>query len=694
MSDEIGKIGTAVAGIGGWAFDIRENVLTWSDETKRLFGVVSSYQPTVEAALRFYKPEAIPVIQKHFEACIKATEPHDLEPADLELEVMTATGRSVWTRFTSAAEFEAGVAVRVFGAVEDITGRKTLERDLAESNELVRVTLDSIGDGVITTDPAGHVVWLNSVAERLTGWAKDEARSKPLKEVFNLTDAKTGQRCLDPVTTCLMGGKSVGLQSHTTLHSRQGEDYGIEDSASLIRNAEGQILGAVLVFRDVSEQRRLTVQMNHRATHDALTGLINRGEFEHQLSRLLEETKLEASDHVLMYIDLDDFKVINDACGHAAGDQLLRQVSLLLQGAVRARDTVARLGGDEFGVILQTCKIEQGREIAQKICGQMELYRFAHEERRYRVGASIGVVPVDLRWQSAAAALSAADNCCYAAKRAGRNRAHLWSESNTTLMARQGAMQWVNRLEAAIDENRFVLFAQRIESTCSPTTGLHCEVLLRLREDDGSMTLPGSFLPAAERFHLMARIDTWVLHQVLEMLEADAIELECIDTISVNLSGQSIGDRAFHRDLIRMLRETRFDNKKLCFDITETAAITNIGDAKAFFEEVRALGVSIALDDFGAGASSFSYLGMLPIDYLKIDRQYVTGLDAPLNNAAVRFFCEVAKVVGAKTIAGCVERSDIRDALHAIGVDMAQGSLIHDPEPLAALLPYRVLRAL
>jgi diguanylate cyclase (GGDEF)-like protein/PAS domain S-box-containing protein len=654
----------AVAGIGGWEFDIRQNVLTWSDEIKRLFGVASSYQPTVESAMHFYKPAAIPIIQKHFEACLMSAEPYDLE-----LEIVTAQGRSVWIRFTSAAEFEDGVAVRVVGSVQDITSRKTLERDLAESNELVRVTLDSIGDAVITTDPEGHVVWLNPVAERLTGWAKDEARSKPLKEVFNLTEAETGQ---------------------PRLHSRQGADYGIEDSASPIRNAEGQILGAVLVFHDVSEQRRLSVQMSHRATHDALTDLINRAEFEHRLSRLLEEAKLEANGHVLMFIDLDHFKVINDACGHAAGDQLLCEVSMLLQGAIRGRDTVARLGGDEFGVILEFCSIEQGREIAQKICGQMELYRFAHDEGRYRIGASIGVVPVDARWQSSAAVLQAADSCCFAAKDTGRNRVHLWTESDGTLMARQGAQQWVDRLETAIDEDRFVLFAQRIEPIRGPTTGLHCEVLLRLREDDGSMIMPGSFLPAAERFHLMPRIDKWVLTQVLEMLASDAIELGRIDCIAVNLSRQSIGDRAFQRDLIRMLQEAPFDTKMLCFEITDAAVITHFCGAQAFFEEVRSLGVRVALDEFGTGSSCFGYLRMLPIDYLKIDRQYIAGLEDPLNNAAVRYFREVAQAVGIKTIAEFVERSDTRDALDVIGVDMAQGSLIHHPEPLAALLPYRL----
>ena len=407
-----------------------------------------------------------------------------------------------------------------------------------------------------------------------------------------------------------------------------------------------------------------------------------------RLSRLLAGPGPQGKRHVLMYIDLDEFKVVNDACGHHAGDLLLREVGTLLQGCVHGRDTVARLGGDEFGVLLESCHIERGQAIARTICERMESYRFAHAGRRYRIGTSIGVVPVDERWPNSAAVMQAADSCCYAAKDAGRNRVHLWVESDKALQARQGEMQWVNRLEAAIDEDRFVLYAQHIEPIAGPAGGLHCEVLLRLRDDDGSLVPPGAFLPSAERFHLAARIDRWVLQRVFAHLEAAETRMDLVDTIAINLSGQSIGDHAFHRDLIRMIRAARFDVRKLCFEITETAAITKLGDAKVFIEEVRSLGVRIALDDFGAGASSFSYLRMIPVDYLKIDGQFITRLlEDPLDNAAVRCFCEVAKVVGVRTIAEFVERADVREALCGIGVDFAQGYLIHRAEPLVQLLP-------
>lgn len=570
-------------------------------------------------------------------------------------------------------------------AVRDL---RRLQRDLADSYELVRVTLDSIGDAVITTDPEGRVQWLNPVAEAMTGWSKDEARSRPLVEVFNIVHAESRQPNVNPVAICLTQARSVGLQSHSTLISRSGAEFGIEDSTSPIRNAEGQILGAVLVFHDVTEQRRLTHEMSHRAAHDALTGLVNRAEFEARLSRLLAGLTLEGTAHVLMFIDLDEFKVVNDACGHSAGDQLLRQVSVLLQGCTRGRDTVARLGGDEFGVLLENCGIEQGQMIAQKICDQIEHYRFVHDDRRYRIGTSIGVVPVDLRWANSAAVMQAADTCCYAAKDAGRHRVHLWVESDSALQVRQAEMRWVNRLEAAMDENRFALLAQHVEPLAGPSELLHCEVLLRLVDDDGGLILPSAFLPSAERFHLASRVDRWVVRAVFAHLEAAETLMDRIGTLSVNLSGQSLGDHAFQRELIRMLRTAAFDVRKLCFEITETAVIAHLGDAKPFIEEVRSLGVRIALDDFGAGASSFSFLRMLPVDYIKIDGQFITGLlNDPLNNAAVRCICEVAKVVGVKTIAEFVEHAEIRESLRAIGVDLAQGYFIHRPEPFVRLLP-------
>jgi len=388
-----------------------------------------------------------------------------------------------------------------------------------------------------------------------------------------------------------------------------------------------------------------------------------------------------------MYIDLDQFKLVNDACGHAAGDQLLRQVAALLKQCVRTRDTLARLGGDEFGVILQFCSAEQAQRVAQEICERMDEYRFVHDERRFRIGTSIGLVPLDHRWPNTASVMQAADAACYAAKEAGRNRVHAWFDADLHLRLRHGEMQWVTRLEQALDENRFELFAQRIRPIRSASQGLHCEVLLRLREADGQLVPPGAFLPAAERFHMAPRIDRWVVRHVVEWMARERAALGHVETIAVNLSGQSISDPAFLRQVAEVVAGAHIDHRKLCFEVTETAAITNMADATAFVEAMREHGIRFALDDFGAGASSFGYLKTLKVDYLKIDGQFIRDLiEDPLDRATVRCFRDVAAAVGTRTIAEFVETAAVAALLHEIGIDYGQGYLYHRPEPIDAVL--------
>ena len=437
----------------------------------------------------------------------------------------------------------------------------------------------------------------------------------------------------------------------------------------------------------MTEQRRLSGEMSYRATHDTLTGLINRAEFEARLNRALAKSHEDRSVHALLFIDLDQFKLVNDACGHSVGDQLLQQVSKLLGESVRARDTLARLGGDEFAVILEHCTAEQAQRVAQQICERMDDFRFMHDERRFRIGASIGLVPVDNRWGTTAAVIQAADTSCYAAKEAGRNRVHTWFDTDQAMRARHGEMQWAARLEQALDENRFTLFAQRIEALDGQQHGLHAEVLVRMIDSDGSLVQPVAFLPAAERFHFASRIDRWVLRHAIDAL-ALSKDLPSITTLCVNLSGQSIGDRAFHRQALDILTQAGPQLcSRLCMEITETAAVTNMADASVFIDQVRALGVRIALDDFGAGASSFGYLKNLKVDMIKIDGQFIRDLiDDPLDDAAVRCFVDVARVVGVKTVAEFVDRPEILERVRHIGIDFAQGFLLHRPEPIEAVL--------
>ena len=491
----------------------------------------------------------------------------------------------------------------------------------------------------------------------------------------------------NPVATCLAQGKVVGLANHTVLISRHGTEFGIADSAAPIRNARGEVLGVVLVFHDVTEQRRMSGEMSHRATHDALTGLANRAEFETRLRRALLKSHEDGSENALLYIDLDQFKLVNDACGHAAGDQLLQQVSQLLSAAVRDRDTLARLGGDEFAVILEHCSSEQAKRVAQQICERMEDFRFLHDGKRFRIGTSIGLVPVDKRWATTELIMQAADTSCYAAKEAGRNRVHFWFDTDQAMRSRHGEMQWTTRIEKALDEDAFVLFAQRIDLIDATAKGLHAEVLIRMKGDNGELVPPGAFLPAAERFHLASRIDKWVLRNTLEWMQG-LPSIEVLENISINLSGQSIGDRAFHRWAMEVFSTAGPQVcERVCLEITETAAVTNMADAALFIEQVRAMGLRVALDDFGAGASSFGYLKTLTVDYLKIDGQFIRDLvDDPLDDAAVRCFIDVAKVVGVKTVAEFVDKPEVLARLRTIGADYVQGYLLHKPEPIEGII--------
>ncbi len=676
-------LATEAGGIGVWELNVRTGVLTWDALMYALYGLPEGPgEDGYELWARHLHPADLSRAEQEFKLCLQGG--GDLRS---EFRVIWGDGSVHFLRAAgSVTRDAAGQALHIVGVNWDVTPLRELANQLAERHELLRVTLQSIGDAVITTDANSQVTWLNPAAERMTGWLSGEALGRPLTQVFHIVNEETRQPTENPVATCLAQGKIVGLANHTVLISRNGDEFGIEDSAAPIRSPGGEVLGVVLVFHDVTEQRRLSGEMSYRATHDALTGLVNRAEFETQLRLTLDKAHEERSEHALLYIDLDQFKLVNDACGHSVGDQLLLQVGKLLREAVRARDTLARLGGDEFGVILEHCTSDQAQRVAQQICDRMDIFRFMHDEQRFRIGTSIGLVPVDNRWANTAAAMQAADTSCYAAKEAGRNRVHVWFDTDRAMRARHGEMQWATRLEQALDEDQFALHAQRIEALGEGSAGLHAEVLIRLLDSDGSLIPPGAFLPAAERFHMATRIDRWVLKRAIQQIQAMP-DLTALNTLCINLSGQSVGDRAFHRHAIDSLTEAGSAVcQRVCLEITETAAVTNMADAAIFIEEVRALGVRVALDDFGAGASSFGYLKTLKVDLLKIDGSFIRDvIDDPLAAAAVRCFVDVARVVGVKTVAEFVDRPEVLARVREIGINYAQGFLLHRPEPIENL---------
>ena len=485
----------------------------------------------------------------------------------------------------------------------------------------------------------------------------------------------------------LSNGQCVGTlcvidRQPRTLSERQREVL------HCLAQAAAQALEGRLALRQVrglvGDLSKAAAESRHRADHDPLTGLLNRDSFGHCLQAALATAAVKPTvPGALLCVDLDHFKIVNDTCGHAAGDRLLQQIADMLRQSVRKGDAVARLGGDEFAILLTSCSVDSALRLAEKICATFDDFRFVHGERRLKVGTSIGLAPLDGRWVDTATLLQAADACCYAAKQAGRNRVVTLREGQDEILERTGDAQCATRIERALDEDRFVLFGQRIAPLQAGRAEAKLELLLRMVDSDGSLIAPAAFIPIAERFHLMGRVDRWVLSHAIAWLRR-LLDCGAAPTVAVNLSGQSVGDRSFQRWAIEQFSAAGAAVcKRVILEITETAAITNLANAVSFMGQARELGLRTALDDFGAGASSFGYLKQLPLDYLKIDGQFVRDvLTDPLDAAAVRCFVDVARVVGLKTVAEFVESEVVMQRLAALGVDMAQGYHVHRPSPL------------
>jgi diguanylate cyclase (GGDEF)-like protein/PAS domain S-box-containing protein len=579
------------------------------------------------------------------------------------------------------------------GTLVDITERRRAQQQVFEEKERAEVTLQSIGDAVISTDATGSIDYMNPVAEALTGWSMALARGQPISAVLQLVDENTRAEAENPLLRCLREGGAIGVAEHALLLSRGGAEVAIHNSASPIRDRAGEIIGAVSVFRDVTKERRLRRALSYQASHDALTGLINRREFDNQLQDALNSTQRGVDAHVLMYVDLDQFKVVNDTCGHPAGDRLLRDVTALLQARVRAADVIARLGGDEFGILLQNCDMEQAQRIAEAVRASIRDYRFVWNEEAMSIGASIGLVAMSAEVESVATLMSAADIACYAAKDAGRNRVHVYDSNAGS--GRHREMYWVARVTRAADEGRLELYAQPILPVTDPAREPQIrgprlsELLVRLRDEQGQLVAPGEFIPAAERYNVMAAIDRWVVQRAIEMLRAQPPPAALHEPLllAVNLSGTSLNDQGFMEFVLGAL-EDKAVAQGLCFEITETAAVANLAHAAYVMRELKSRGCRFALDDFGSGLSSFRYLKTLPVDFLKIDGQFVSNIATDrADRSMVEAICQVGRALGIKTIAERVETAAVLATLAAIGVDYAQGYYLGEPRPIAELLP-------
>ncbi|UZE25346.1 EAL domain-containing protein [Pseudomonas sp. B21-056] len=561
--------------------------------------------------------------------------------------------------------------------------RQVFANALQLEKERAQITLQSIGDGVITTDVEGAIAYMNPAAEAMTHWKAEHAIGLPLAALFNLLDDNAQTEGLTLIEHILSGRLGGGSEHSKLIQRLDGSTVSVTLVGAPIRHA-GKVSGAVLVLHDMTQERQYIANLSWQATHDALTGLANRREFEYRLEQALHNLTRQAGRHALMFLDLDQFKLVNDTCGHAAGDELLRHICALLQSGLRENDTLARLGGDEFGILLENCSPEAAEKIAEGLRQTVQNLHFVWKGRPFVTTVSIGLVHIAQNPTTLEASLRAADMACYMAKEKGRNRVQVYHADDSELSLRFGEMAWVQRLHMALEENRFCLYAQEI-AALGPGDhgGGHIEILLRLHDEAGRMILPDSFIPAAERYGLMTSLDRWVVENVFKIIRQCLNESRQgpLAMCAINLSGTTIGDQAFLDFLRKQFAAYSIPPEMICFEITETSAISNLGSAIRFINELKSLGCYFSLDDFCAGMSSFAYLKHLPVDFLKIDGSFVKDmLDDPINRAMVEVINHIGHVMGKRTIAEFVETAQIEQALLEIGVDYAQGYVIERPQ--------------
>ncbi|WP_405222581.1 EAL domain-containing protein [Lentisalinibacter sediminis] len=663
---------------GIWDFDGRAKAVWFSRRWKTMLGYDEDEEDISPDWYRLVHPDDMTRVQSKMREHLEGRA--DYFESVHRMRHSSGDWRWMISR-AKALQDDNGRLRRLVGVEVDITERKLYEEALFREKESAQITLQSIGDGVVTTDADCNVEYVNPVAEELTGWKVDSATGRAVDEIFRAYHEETCEPLENPVAVAIRRNRSIKSVRPTLLITRDGNELYVESTASPIRDGSGNVTGGVLIFHDVSEARELNRKLAYHASHDMLTQLVNRREFESRLERALKSARARETSYALCYMDLDQFKIVNDSCGHSAGDALLAQLGALLKSKIRWRDTLARLGGDEFGVLLESCNLDEAMRTAEELRETVADYKFVWDERSFRLGASIGVVPITADNDDVAALLSAADSACAAAKEAGRNRIHSYHENDIDLMRRRREMQWAARINNALEESRFELFRQTILPLQGEDRGAHYELLLRMRDEAGAMVSPELFINAAERYGITPNIDRWVISNAFRWLVSEADERERLDLCSINLSGQSLGDEKFLPFVIEQFQVSGLDATKICFEITETAAIASYSQANRFINALKELGCKFALDDFGTGLSSFGYLKHFPVDFLKIDGSFVKEiLHDPIDREMVRSINEIGHLTGKQTIAEFAENEEIITMLRGMGIDYAQGYGVSEPK--------------
>jgi diguanylate cyclase (GGDEF)-like protein len=554
--------------------------------------------------------------------------------------------------------------------------------------QFAHLALRSLHIPVIATQANLTIEFLNPAAERLLGTDTAQANGRFLGDVLKLVDAASGTPLTISADDARAADRMHALSNEYVLTRGDNDRRNVHCTITALVDSQTSVSGYVITLRepDVATAPAATPRAED---HDFLTGLVNRTGFEHELRAVLAQGKSEAVWHSLCYIDLDNFKIVNDTCGHAAGDALLQQLTETLRGLVRTTDVVARLGGDEFVLLLVNCPLEQAQKIGEKVRKKINEHRFTWQDRTYPVSASIGIVEIAPNCADVATVLSTADVACFAAKDLGRNRVHVYLETDGESARRHGEMQWYARITQAHAENRFTLYHQRIESlNHNAPRGEHFEILVRMLDEHGQLVAPGAFLPAAERYNLMPMIDRWVINETFAILrQRNTMGHAFPETVAINLSGASLGDGGLLDYIQDKFSQHRIPAHVICFEVTETAAVSNLVHAVDLIQNIKAMGCRFSLDDFGSGLSSFTYLKNMPVDYLKIDGSFVKDmLSDSINLAMVQSINQIGHVMGIKTIAEFVESEQLAERLKALGVDFAQGYGIEKPRPFTAVV--------
>jgi diguanylate cyclase (GGDEF)-like protein/PAS domain S-box-containing protein len=663
-----------------WDWDLAADRVHFSPNARELLRVAT----WENAPSREFFAHVHPQDQPRLQAALDATLVDDRDYF-FEHRLLLPSGQTRWLAQRGRVIRDAGGRpTRLLGVALDITSRKLAEEALFQEKERAQVTLASIGDGVIRTDARGMIEFMNPAAERLTGWAIHEAYGRHLRDVFRVVDPETHTTLLDPVTRCLAEGRFVEFPGERLLEPRAGHAIAVSDSASPIFNRQGRTIGAVLAFKDVSELRTMERERSFLATHDPLTGLLNRRSFGTEVDSAVEAARTLRRTHALVLAELDPYRLLLDTCGHFASDEAVKHFAERLQARTPPGTLLARVGTSELGALLPDTQLSRALEWAHELRESLSTAPFRWQERSYDISASLGLVSINADTVDGTSALAAADAARFAARQLGGNRVHEYRPGDDAIARRMGELQWAQEIRRALESGRFRLFEQLIVPL-QPANEVEpmAEIFLRMLSESGDPVPTAAFIAAAERYNLMSNLDRWVIQEGLTTIARQGAFGDGGPTYTLNLSGQSLGDDGFLEHVLESVESSGVDPRRVCFEITETAAIANLSSALRFMSSLRGLGCRFVLDDFGAGFSSFAYLKNLPVDLLKIDASFTHQLTKDrVQRALVESILQIARVLGMKTIAEGIEDEATLELLRSLGVDYGQGFVLHRPAPI------------